>query len=64
MFIDTVSQFAEVDGQAEAPDEGCTSTIALRLVDDRIFISALPRTPNGKAAPASGLSDESATAYG
>ena len=26
-------------GQAEAPDEGCTQTVATRLVGDRILIS-------------------------
>ena len=45
------------DGQAETPDEGCTSTIALKLVDDRIFISMPGHTPTAEAAalqPASG----------
>jgi nitrite reductase (NADH) small subunit len=39
------------DGQAEAPDEGCTSTITLKLVDDRIFMSMPERNPNVEAAP-------------
>ena len=27
-------------GQAEAPDEGCTASVAVRLTGDRIFLSA------------------------
>ncbi|HEU0215131.1 MAG TPA: nitrite reductase (NAD(P)H) small subunit [Stellaceae bacterium] len=45
------------DGQAEAPDEGCTSIITLKLVDDRIFMSVPGRTPNVEAValkPSSG----------
>jgi nitrite reductase (NADH) small subunit len=30
------------DGRAEAPDEGCTNTMTLKLVEDRIYMSAPP----------------------
>jgi nitrite reductase (NADH) small subunit len=36
------------DGQAEAPDEGCTNTIALKLVEDRIFMPLPPRAINSE----------------
>jgi nitrite reductase (NADH) small subunit len=40
------------DGMAAAPDEGCTTTFAVRVDAGRIYLDALEvRTPGGTVAP-------------
>lgn len=54
------------DGRAEAPDEGCVNAIALKLVEDRIFMLIAPLSAQGtsNAEPSQGKERATAAYFG